>query len=49
MMMFGSSALTYGTESGAAVFSLINEVTATTVPSGTSQTFAGLQVEVVYL
>lgn len=45
MMMFGSSASTYGAESGAAVFSLINEVTATTVPAGTSQTFSGLQVE----
>lgn len=41
MMMFGSSASTYGTESGAAVLSLINEVTATTVPAGTSQTFSG--------
>ncbi len=48
MMMFGSSASTYGTESDAAVFSLINEVTATTVPAGTSQTFSGLQVHRFY-
>lgn len=43
-MMFGSSASTYGTEYGVAVFSLINEVTATTVPAGTLQARSGLQI-----
>lgn len=38
MTMFGSSASTCGTEFGVAISSLINEVTATTVPAGTLQT-----------
>lgn len=48
MMMFGSNASTYGTESGAAVFSLINEVIATTVPAGTLHACSGLQITAFY-